>query len=432
MSVFYASIRAELLLVQTIVAVLIFGFYLPKSKQFYIRMIVSLALGGLISHFSANILYFPSGSGIAYVFPRTLFMLLGFAITIVITYAIYDVSGYAALFTASAGYAAQNIAGNVKTVLRMIPVPIEFSDTTTYNFCLDILCYGVIYFIIYTLFHKKTQNISDNYDDRTKALFSLWVMIICIGVSRLTQLDEDRTGISNILIAFYSALSSLLVLQVQFGIMENHGLNRDMEVMKELVHEQKNQFENSKESAQLISEKYHDLKQMIGTLSKDNINQKEIQKLESSLEDYNAFTHTGNEILDVILTEKKMLCRKEDIQITCIAGGVDLDFMDELDRYSLFSNIMTNAIEAVEKILDKSQRHITLTITEKIGMVVIHQENSCPDAVLFKDGIPISTRDSRYHGFGMKSMGRIVSKYNGTITANQCNNIFFLDIVLEK
>lgn len=432
MSAFYASIRAELLLAQTMIAVLIFGYYLPKRKHFYIRLFTSLVLGGLLSHFGAILLYFPNGSGIAYVFPRTLFMLLGFAISIAVTYAIYDVSGYAALFTASAGYAAQNIAGNMKTVLRMIPVPVELADTTIYNICLDILCYGVIYFAIYTLFHKKTQNISDNYDDRTKALFSLWVMIICIGVSRLTQLDEDRTGISNILIAFYSALSSLLVLQVQFGIMENHGLSRDMETMKELVHEQKNQYENSKESAQLINEKYHDLKQMIGTLSGGAISKGEIHKLESSIEDYRAFTHTGNEVLDVILTEKKMLCRKEDIQITCMAGGANLDFMDELDQYALFSNIMTNAIEAVEKISDKSQRFITLTINEKIGMIVIHQENPCADIVLFKDGIPISTRDSKYHGFGMKSMKRVVCKYNGTMTASQHNGMFFLDIVLEK
>ena len=95
MSAFYASIRAELLLAQTMIAVLIFGYYLPKRKHFYIRLFTSLVLGGLLSHFGAILLYFPNGSGIAYVFPRTLFMLLGFAISIAVTYAIYDVSGYA-------------------------------------------------------------------------------------------------------------------------------------------------------------------------------------------------------------------------------------------------------------------------------------------------------------------------------------------------
>lgn len=52
------------------------------------------------------------------------------------------------------------------------------------------------------------------------------------------------------------------------------------------------------------------------------------------------------------------------------------------------------------------------------------------EELVFQDGLPVTKRDKYYHGFGMKSMERVVKKYGGSIAAAQRDGIFALDILL--
>ena len=55
--------------------------------------------------------------------------------------------------------------------------------------------------------------------------------------------------------------------------------------------------------------------------------------MESRIAAYEAVVKTGNEILDTVLTEKKLTCQINHIAFSCIADGAQLSFMDELDIY---------------------------------------------------------------------------------------------------
>ncbi len=60
--------------------------------------------------------------------------------------------------------------------------------------------------------------------------------------------------------------SGALLLALQGGIAGQLKARHDVDTMKEVVRAQSIQYEASKENAQLLNEKYHDLKQMIGSL----------------------------------------------------------------------------------------------------------------------------------------------------------------------
>ena len=180
---------------------------------------------------------------------------------------------------------------------------------------------------------------------------------------------------------------------------------------------------------QLVNEKYHDLKQLLQGFH-GQVPEYQIQKLEKQLVGYEAAVRTGNDVLDVLLSDKRALCIQQDIQLTCYVGGAELGFVEELDLYSLFGNILNNAIEAVSQLPPEQERFITLTARREDSMVTIHAENPCVGTVEFRDGLPKSHRDPNYHGFGMRSMERIAEKYGGSLVAKQVGDIFCLDIIL--
>ena len=57
--------------------------------------------------------------------------------------------------------------------------------------------------------------------------------------------------------------------------------------------------------------------------------------------------------------------------------------MSESDIYSLFNNILDNAVEAVLRIQDPEKRIILLTVLSRNHFLFIHEENYCEEDLAF-------------------------------------------------
>lgn len=96
-----------------------------------------------------------------------------------------------------------------------------------------------------------------------------------------------------------------------------------------------------------------------------------------------------------------LLAEREHITMSVVADGHALDFMAEADIYALFGNILENAVEASLKISDPELRSIALVIKKTCGVVSIHQENYCSETIVFKDGLPQTSKaNANAHGLG--------------------------------
>jgi sensor histidine kinase regulating citrate/malate metabolism len=144
---------------------------------------------------------------------------------------------------------------------------------------------------------------------------------------------------------------------------------------------------------------------------------------------YALLYRTGLEPLDVVLTEKSFQCESRQIQMNCFVDGKLIAFMEENDIYSLFGNALSNAIESLEKVAVE-KRYISVRISQHKNLVIIHIENYFDGELQFKDFLPVTQRDTRFHGYGMKSVERIVLKYGGELSVLSENNTFNLDIVI--
>ena len=213
-------------------------------------------------------------------------------------------------------------------------------------------------------------------------------------------------------------------------------LNSRYEVMylQHMLEMQSNNYEVLKQSVEVVNQKYHDLKYTIALL-KDEANSDKsteyLNKMEKDIKAYEANNKTGNDVLDTILTAKTLYCQNNGIELTCVADGEMLSFIDPMDLAVLFGNILDNAIESVNKISQKERKLIHMAIVKQKGFARIRVENCYEEKPQIEgENFITSKSDKKYHGFGVKSIKNIVKKYGGSTTIQAENGWFEIRILI--
>ena len=423
----YASIRMPILLLQSVLGVFLFAYSLKRRGHFFLRLALSTALGCAALHL-ARLAFFPDMSSVVNSTGRVVLTIAVYLILIAICWFIFEESFWTALFTASSGYIAQDIAGTMKTLLKLIPFVNNLCLDDLGVLLVDLAAYAGFYTALYFAFRPFTRDREENFGNREKAVFSFVVLLFCVGMARIAQGNSTRNDTAVFAESIYQMLCGSFILLLQFGVMERARLSRSVDAMRELVHQQYEQFRQARESTDLVNEKYHDLKGLLEGFQ-GQISQEQIDRLKEKVSEYDTITATGNRVLDVVLGEKRAVSGRRGIELTAFVDGEPLGFMEELDLYSLIGNALNNAIDAASK-LPKGEGYIIFTTSAEEGMVTIHVENPYCGGLVMENHLPKSQRDERYHGFGMKSMERIVRKYSGTLAVKAENGIFYLDIIL--
>lgn len=153
--------------------------------------------------------------------------------------------------------------------------------------------------------------------------------------------------------------------------------------------------------------------------------------MEDSIRIYDSIFRTGNEAMDVLLTEKSLYCSANAVTLTCMVDGNALDFMEASDLYALFSNILDNAIESAVKLDDPGRRTISLTVRTIGKLLICEEQNYYAGELTMRDGLPVTTKsDTRFHGFGMRSIAYQVRKYQGELRITGKDGVFSMTVIL--
>lgn len=295
------------------------------------------------------------------------------------------------------------------------------------------LCYFLIhigiYLASYFLYAKKLAP-KNHY---TTSAVQSWGLLIVV-LSLVLVMSVIATAFHfEMLHGIYALFSCMIVLYSQLKAQTQFRIQEELNIQRQLWMRHKAQYEMAKETIDLINGKCHDLKHQVAALRTiDNLEKRSgvIDSIEDSVMIYDSMFQTGNTILDTVLTEKSLLCKKKKIGITCIADGTLLDFMDAVDLYTLFGNALDNAMEAVQK-LPEEERFLSLLLHKKAGLIFIQVENRYQGKIMVKDGFPVTTKeDKNYHGFGIPSIYRIAEKYHGFVTIETEYQIFLLRMTI--
>ncbi len=272
-------------------------------------------------------------------------------------------------------------------------------------------------------------------DVTAAALIALGMFVISnLGyISRRTLFSgtQPRDIFAMHTLADMNGVSMIYLLQYQLREVQTR---LEKNSLRNIMQLQYQSYQTSQESIELVQRKYHDLKHQIALLRKEGLSAKgeeQLNKMEREIRQFEAQYRSGNAVLDAVLTSKGLACQSRGIELKCIADGSALTMLDEMEIAALFGNMLDNAIESVEQIEEPAQRLIRLYVAGESGFLRIRMENTCAETLRFEDGLPLTTKeDTRYHGFGMKSMRRTVEKHGGSLVAEQDGGWFSLKILI--
>ncbi|QOY35246.1 GHKL domain-containing protein [Anaerobacillus isosaccharinicus] len=211
-------------------------------------------------------------------------------------------------------------------------------------------------------------------------------------------------------------------------------VRHELKAVQNMFQNQYAQYQQSKESIDLINYKYHDMKNQIIALRSEEDPEKRkryLTDMENEIKAFEAQHKTGNHVLDTLLASKHMYCIKNKITLTCVADGTLLKDMDVIDICTIFGNALDNAIEHVQEMNDEEKRLIHVSLFAQKGFLMMRFENYFEGALVLDGDLPVTTKKDKYnHGFGIKSIRYTVQKYGGVVNVDLKDNWFELKVLI--
>lgn len=177
----------------------------------------------------------------------------------------------------------------------------------------------------------------------------------------------------------------------------------------------------------------HDIEKRVSAIEKlsENSNFKEAEqyteKLRSKLKRHKNIFECSNKILSAVLSQKISLAESKGITVETKIEDMTLDFMDETDITSILANLMDNAIESCDEVMDK--KVISVKMCRINDFLYIDLMNSFSGKIIQNNGKYKSTK-AGHKGYGMTSIQMAIEKYDGYMVTEQKDDIFISEIVM--
>ena len=251
-----------------------------------------------------------------------------------------------------------------------------------------------------------------------KTLFSDW--------PRMVSISLVIVGIIFIGLIFWESHIEKRALQYK---MENEyyqlALKRQETHIKEIV-----------ESDQKIRRFRHDVNAHLTALEQC-IQTNDMQQLKSYVERMRAETrkyevqkYTGVGAVDAIISEWHQKALEEGIGWEWEGGFLGQTEIETFDLCVIFSNLLSNAVEAVRKMEDGREKKIQISCGTFRGRFCIRISNTCRLDLESKSHYNTTKNDFKNHGFGLMNIQNTVEKIHGEFHKSVENGVFSAEILV--
>ena len=177
----------------------------------------------------------------------------------------------------------------------------------------------------------------------------------------------------------------------------------------------------------------HDMKHFIQALKNPDIMQSP-ETVQDTISQYEELVRnvpvpitTLSPAINHVLNIKREEALRKGIDFTASLNITHDINMEDSDLYLLLSNLLDNAIKHIGIL-----KHIRVEMNDVEKMFRIRISNSIAHAVLDKNGNFISSSKDIEHGYGIRTVESIVSKYDGFISYAEENGELTISVMVEK
>lgn len=295
----------------------------------------------------------------------------------------------------------------------------------------DFIFYGILsktiyFFIMYLLSHSfQKKNKAGSQGDRVSLLLSfvpfstLCVMLILFSIS----IAIDLSSLHYWLISICAIL--LLGINLIVFFINSYNQKKSMEFTKlqlllQKEHDDSMYYESLLKKNEDQNILIHDMKKHLNSIALLNESQ-DFEKIDSYI---HSLLHSStlresaqicdHKLLNAILSNYIRKADQENISFRADIRSGTTHFLEDNDLTSLFCNLLDNALEAASKM---TESFVELNVYHKAqtAFTVLTMINSCRVNPFDRATNQLITHkpDKMRHGFGMKSVQRIVEKYHG-------------------
>ncbi|MBU5478288.1 GHKL domain-containing protein [Eubacterium sp. MSJ-13] len=140
--------------------------------------------------------------------------------------------------------------------------------------------------------------------------------------------------------------------------------------------------------------------------------------------------NTNNPVVNVLMNTKYYEAKKAGASFICKINDLSGITMEETDLILVVSNLLNNAIEAVQKCSDNKVVKVKIVIEN--GKLIVSVRNTY-NGKIKKDGDEFKTtkkENSELHGIGIKNVIRITEKYHGLHLFETCGEEFSAVVII--
>lgn len=298
--------------------------------------------------------------------------------------------------------------------------------------------------IYYLLQGRKLDRDAFILPFKTNIIMSLLLFIIIAMYSyftfALTEVLHLKRGILGMALV---EISGIVIFFVFLYMIYNFNVQRKYQMENELLEryneQQKRYFELLLEKEQKTRQFRHDITneliQIKNFANKERY--KELQEYVTETLDDISFINrynydVGNEIINVILNYY-LEPIKEQCKIEVEGFLPEETKISDRDLSIMVSNLITNAVEAVEKVKPE-EKYISFHIKEAKLFTFITVKNTYVGERIGNMGgtLKSSKMDDRSHGFGLKNIKNIVERNDGEMVCRTENNQFIVEIRIKN
>ncbi len=268
---------------------------------------------------------------------------------------------------------------------------------------------------------------------------SYWIfMFLCPVLSILSLLIFDiylmQAQSASPFLVFIPAFCILYINFMIFRFFETYSSQIQLRILVERARYEEENYKILQNNEDELRALKHDMKNHVMMLREYLEKQNpetalaHLRNMEQIIECIDSVVYTGNPTVDAAINIGSRKAQAESIKFSVqIAGKAEIK-IEPSDICSVLGNAIDNAIDACAFCTSK-YIYIELKIIKDI--LHIHIEN--PTVIADTNNFSFTTKkDKRNHGYGMKIMKKIVEKYQGSMSHEAKNGVFYLDIMLKN
>lgn len=304
-------------------------------------------------------------------------------------------------------------------------------------FIADLICYFIILGIVFVLNTVFRKGVLTNLDIKGWFVFALFPLFTLVAIIALI-FAYDAQSVMDIYYSLFFVASGMLVLNVLIFILLDNVVKRESEIReKEIMLEQTehlNQMYRSlsdeREKQKARSHDYINNLNVMLMLAREGKVDEEIRYIEEQLgrelQSVDVID-TGNTLINAVLNIKYLEAKEKGIIIPFIADNLTGLKISDSDLVTILTNILDNAIEAVQKC---DEKRIVFKIIKDSDLLIIDSTNPYAGQLPDENSFVTTKNDKKNHGFGLLNVKNTVKANNGNCFIDTEGGIFHISIAI--